>query len=162
MAAKQEVGTPLQVWANAHKPADNLFWKEGYWDQIMFVRDRIANIFAKSYEEYMTIQASIVVISTHYSKSVCLPVFQLQLADGIVFTMRCNFSNWKVSVSSPRDVKANFMNLFDPNEQIHEVYCEGFPSGLDYGPYAKNKRQFTINLPSGNYHLFTFFWIFAH
>ena len=162
MTATQEASTQLQEWANAHQPAENLIYKDGYWNQIVFVRDNIAGLLTKTYEEYQAIQDSMKVISEHTSKSVRLPVFRVELADGTMFTMRYNFHNWKVSVSSPRDVEADFMGLFNPSEQIHQVYCEGFPKGLVYGPYAENKRQFTIELPPGNYHLFMFFWIFAH
>ena len=27
----------LQEWANENKPAENLIWKDGYWEQIIFV-----------------------------------------------------------------------------------------------------------------------------
>jgi hypothetical protein len=155
-------GEKLQEWANAHPPAENLIYKGGYWDQIIFVRDTISQLLSKSYEEYKTIQAGIKVISHHTSKSVCLPVYSLELADGTKFTMRYNFYDWKVSVSSVDEVNADFMNLFDPSERIHECYCEGFPSELVYGSYNENKRQFTIELPPSNYQLFTFFWVFAH
>ena len=152
----------LQEWAMANQQADTLIYKDGYWDQIMFVRDTIAGLLSSTWEEYQIVQASARVISTHTSKSVLLPVFRLELADGTAFTMRCNYYNWKVSVSSPCAVEADFMGLFDPDERIHNVYCEGFLDELVYGPYRENKGQFTIELPSGNYHLFMFFWIFAH
>jgi len=154
-------GMQLQKWADAHEPAKDLIYASGYWNQIVFVRDTIAGLLAKTPEEYRTIVANMTVISEHTSKSVRLPVFSVKLADGTAFTMRYNFHNWKVSVNSPRDVEVDFMGLFDPNERIHEVYCEGFPRGLVYGPHAENKRQFTIELAPGNYHLFTFFWIFS-
>lgn len=162
MTARQKADTQLQEWANAHQPAETLIYKDGYWDQIVFVRDTIAGLLAKTYEEYQVIQASMKVISEHASKSVRLPVFRVELADGTAFTMRYNFHDWKVSVNSSHDVETDFMGLFKPDERVHEVYCEGFPKGLVYGPYTENKRQFTIELPPGNYHLFTFFWIFAH
>lgn len=162
MTATQKAGTQLSEWANAHEPAEDLIYKNGYWDQIVFVRDTIAGLLAKTHKEYHTIQASMKAISAHTSKSVRLPVFWVELADGTAFTMRYNFYNWKVSVESPRDVEADFMGLFNPSECVHEAYCEGFPRELVYGPYAENKRQFTIELPPGNCHIFTFFWIFAH
>ena len=152
----------LQEWAITHQPSDTLIYKDGYWDQIDFVRDMITDLLAKTHEEYRAIQAKMKAVSAHTSKSVCLPVFGVELADGTMFTMRYNFHDWKVSVSSPRDVKADFMGLFDPKERINAVYCEGFPTELVYGPYAENKREFTVELPPGNHHLFTFFWIFAH
>lgn len=162
MTATREMGIQLQEWANTHQPQGDLIYKDGYWDQIVFIRDKIAGLLAKTYEEYEAIQANTRVISSHTSKSVRLPVFQVELTNGVALTMRCNFYDWKVSVSSPRDVKADFMGLFNPKDRINRTYCEGFPGELVYGSYFENKRQFTFELPPGNYHLFTFFWIFAH
>lgn len=162
MAAPLLVCPKLQDWANANVPSESLRYKDGYWDQIVFVRDEIAGALAATYEEFKAIPESIRVISTHVSKSVLLPVFQVAIADGTVFTMRYNFHDWKISVSSPRDVVADFMGLFDYDERILDIYCEGFPEGLVYGPYAENKRQFTVELSSGYFRIFTFFWIFGH
>jgi len=169
MTTAQAVGFPLQEWAEAHQPAEDLIYRGGYWEQIAFVRDKIPGLLAETreeyretYKEYRAIQTGIRVISAHVSKSVCLPVFRVELADGTAFTMRYNFHNWKVSVNSPCDVDADFMGLFKPDERVPAVYCEGFPKELVYGPYAESKRQFTIELPAGNYYLFTFFLIFAH
>lgn len=162
MATASETSMQLQEWANTHQPAENLIYKDGYWKQIIFVRDKIAGLLATTYEEYKAIQANMKVVSMHTSKSVRLPVFRVELADDTTFTMRYNFYDWKVSVNSPHDVEADFMGLFDPNRRINSVYCEGFPEELVYGPYTENKRQFTIELPADNYHLFIFFWIFAH
>lgn len=153
----------LQVWANFYQPAEDLIYGKDYWDQIIFVRDQLASILAPTYEEYwMFRESGLTVISLHISWGVHLPVYNIKLTDGTEFTMRCNFSDWKVSVHSPRDVEADFMGLFDPALEISLGNCEGFPANMVYGPYAENKRKFTIELPSGNYHIFTFFWIFAH
>jgi len=153
----------LQEWANANQPAKNLIWAPGYWEQIVFVRDRITEALASSFEELKEIMGKIQVISTHTSKSVLLPVFRVELADGTFFILRYNFYNWKVSVSSPRDIEVDFLDLFDPRDEanIKDYYCEGFPKELVYGPYAKNKRQFTIEIYN-DFMVFTFFWIFAH
>lgn len=163
MEALLEDPMKLEAWANAHQPDEKLIYKDGYWDQIIFVRDTLAGLLAATYEEYEALQANgITVISSHTSKSVCLPVFNIRLADGTAFTLRYNFHNWKVSVDSSRNVDADFMGLFDPVLQIHSVYCEGFPKELVYGPYAESKRQFTVELSAGNNHVFMFFWIFAY
>jgi len=162
METKQGTDTQLQEWANAHDPDKKLFYADGYWEQIIFVRDRVAGIFASSYEEYQAIQSKTKVISAHMSKSVLLPVFRVELEDGTKFTMRYNFYDWKVSVDSPRNVEVDFMGLFAPDGRVSDTCCEGFPKGLIFGPYCKNKRQFTFELPPGNYHLFAFFWIFAN
>ncbi len=158
MTETQESGMQLQKWAVSHQPK---FYEREYWSQVLFVRDRVAGILAPTYEEYREIQDSrMKVVSEHAVKGVALPVFQVKLADNTVFTMRCNFRDWIVSVNSLHDIEADFMGLFNPNNRICELYYD-FPEGLIYGPYAENKKQFTIELPSENY-LFAFFWIFAH
>lgn len=154
--------TPLQEWATSHEPSDKLIYNGGYWDQINFVRDYITHILARSPEDYDQIMKDLVVISEHTSKSVRLPVFQMKISDGTIFTMRCNFYDWKISVASFQEVNADFMGLFDPEMKIPDCYCEGFTERLVYGSYSTNKRQFTIELPSDNYCVFTFFWIFAY
>ena len=159
----QPVGIKLQEWAKANQPVETLIYKEGYWDQINFVLDVLADILARDFDDYIAILNNIRVISTHTSKSVLLPVFRVELKDGTAFTMRNNFYDWKISVSSPRRiVEIDPMGLFDPLKRINDVYCQGFPEQLVYGPYADNQLQFTIELPGGNYHAFTFFWIFAY
>lgn len=152
----------LQEWANANEPSEDLIYKEGYWGQIIFVRDKVIGVLSKNYNEYVKIRDSAEVISTHTSKSVRLPVFQFQIANGTIFTMRYNFHNWIVSVNSPNDVNIDFADLFDPEQVVKSVYCEGFPKELVYGSYSNNKQKFTIELLPGNYYIFVFFWLLSH
>jgi hypothetical protein len=151
----------LQEWAQIHEP---VFTPAAvpYGRQISFVRDIIPEILSSSPAEYERLWEGTMVISEHMSTSLRLPVFQIELVDGTQFTMRYNFHDWKVSVSSLHPVEADFMGLFDPSKEIHPVYCEGFPEELVFDSYTKNKCQFTFELRSGFHHLFTFFWIFAH
>jgi hypothetical protein len=160
-----ELPVPLQVWANANQPADSLIYKDGYWNQILFVRDVLSSALARNGEEYMAIRESVKVISTHTSKSVLLPVFRIRVDNGAgvsaEFTMRHNFYNWIVSADCSWLVEADFIGLFNPKTRVHPVCCEGFPREAVFGSYEENRRQFTIELPADNYHIFTFFWIFA-
>lgn len=158
MGATRETGVKLLRWAGANQPEANWLSKVECWTQILFVRDTVATLLARTSKELTDIQTNMVAIAEHTSMSVRLPVFQVKLADGTMFTMRYNFHDWKVSVNSPRDVEADFMGLFKTTESIRKV--EGFPQRLVYGPYSKNRRRFTFKLPD-SYHLFTFFWIFA-
>lgn len=151
----------LESWAHAHQPKENMLYKDSYWNQIIFVKDTVPCIFANTWKGQKAIKDSTEVISIYTSKSIHLPVYKIKLKDKTTFTMRDNFQDWKVSVNSPRDVKADFLNLFDPNKSIDSVYCDGFPENLVYGSYAKNKRKFTIELMS-KYRLYTFLWIFAN
>lgn len=157
----QQLDVPLQEWANANVPAEELIWGNGYWQQIMFVRDKVLQLFCLSYEEYKKLsQDGLRVISTHTSKSVLLPVYKIALPDGTEFTLRYNFHNWKISVNSPTPVEYDFMDLFDPNEDINPVYCEGFLDNNVYGPYVNNTGAFTIELYD-DYSVWTFFYLYT-
>jgi len=159
----KDLPVQLQEWANAHEPSKGLIFAPGYWKQIIFIRDNISEVLATSFGEYREIGEKIQVISTHTSKSVLLPVFRIELNDGTFFILRYNFYSWKVSVNSPRDIEVDFLGLFDPEDEssIMDFYCEGFPKDLVYGPYAKNKRQFTVEIYN-DFRLFAFFWLFAY
>jgi len=152
----------LLEWAKANSPREDLIYKDGYKRQITFVIETIPVIFyTKIKEDYTEMQNRIKVISTHTSKSVTLPVFKVSLKDGTSFIMRYNFHNWKISVSSFSPVKTDFLGLFDPKKRVSHTFCEEFPKDRVYPSYAENNKQFTIELPRGYYHIFTFFWVFA-
>lgn len=162
---------PLTQWIRDNNPDEKMSWKGAFSDQVCFVRDRIPGILANSLEEYQGIQhLNLGVISTHVSKSIKLPVYELKFRD-FTFTIRHNFHDWKISVEVPywlRPIEASdFERIFDPALRISHVYCEGFPKNKVFGsfndylpkatvPYAD--RKFTIEI-SEKYSVFTFFYI---
>lgn len=161
MSAVNSVGIPLQEWVNNNNPSDDLYAKGGFWHQIYFVRDELPSALSKNYDEYVAIKEETLVISHHWSKSVRLPVYRLTLKDGTTLVMRYNFSDWKVSVNSQREIRINFLNLFDSTPVVHHVYCEGFPKELVFGSYLQSGRQFTFEITT-NHKLFTFCWLLTH
>jgi hypothetical protein len=156
----------LQDWFMENKPDDKLIYKDDLARQIMFIRDTIIGLLARSYEEYNGIQEAARVISTHTSKSVNLPVMEINW-NGWTFRLRYNFHDWKVSVHAPykfKDIEIDFMKLFDPTVKINSAYCEGFEDSWVYGPYSENKREYTIEI-GDNVQLYVYFWIirtYAH
>ncbi len=156
----------LQDWFMENKPDDNLIYKDGLARQVMFIRDDIISLFARSYEEYKGIQEAARVISTHTSKSVKLPVMEINW-NNWRFILRDNFHDWKVSVRAPykfKEIEIDFMGLFDKTKVISSVYCEGFKDSWVYGAYNEDKREYTVEIDN-NYQLYMFFWIvktYAH
>lgn len=155
---------PLQKWAEDNDPSEtNLFFKKGYLEQIMFVRDKLPRLLSKTWsgrmpESHVEVvpDYSISVIAEHVSKSVRLPVFRIE-TPSVVFVMRNNFHNWVVSVSSTRPVINYSKNLFDPSKRISHLNCEGFPEEWIFGSFNEDVHQqkFTLEL-NDNYDLFTF------
>lgn len=149
----------LYAWARVNKPDPErkLFYENAFYKQINFIGEVICELLFPNYEDYINNRP--VVISTHYSKSICLPVYKIFVPKyNITFILRDNFYDWKVSVESETPLDINFMDLFKKDEIINPCYCEGFPSGTVYGSFNDCNSKFTIELTS-NYELFTFMYM---
>lgn len=153
----------LQEWAITNEPKKEMIYYKGYWDQIIFIRDRIPSLLARSvpnvysnkgHKLYDEIKESLSVINTHMSKSILLPVYYTECKNTKII-LRDNFYNWKVSVISDIPVEHNFNGLIDEDETINPIYCEGFPEELVFGRYKNNDGKFTVEI-GDNYNLYTF------
>lgn len=147
----------VTAWIRVNKPDKDLAYAEGLGEQVCFVRDKLCRLLYSTYEE---MEKNLpMVISTHYSKSVKLPVYQLNLKKyGIEMVLRHNFYDWKVSVKSDKPLEFDSMGLLNLTDEIPAVYCEGFPKDKVYGSYANNHSQFTIEI-KGYYELYTFIFL---
>jgi len=154
-------------WLAANKPDENLIWKNGCAEQVIFVRDVLHPLLVPRYSSRK--EYPVLVPSTHHSKSVKLPVFELTTPDfwegdgyglSVQLRLRYNFFNWVVSVESKRfgGVADRFRDLFDREARVQSVYAEGFREEWVYGPYADDRKKFTLNLHD-KYDLFTFVWL---
>ena len=147
----------VTAWMRVNEPDKNLIYAKGFGNQVCFVRDTICQLLRSTYEEWSDNPP--LVISTHYSKSVKLPVFQINLEKyGIEMVLRYNFYDWKISVKSDKPLDFDYMGLFNPTEEITSVYCEGFPKDKVYGSYEQSHSQFTIEIGS-DYDLYTFIFL---
>ena len=147
----------VTAWIRVNKPDKNLIYAKGLEDQVRFVRVPLCHMLMSTYEEWHDNPP--LVISTHYSKSVKLPVFQINLEKyGIEMVLRYNFYDWKISVKSDKPLDFDYMGLFNPKEEIASVYCEGFPKDKVYGSYEQSHSQFTIEIGS-HYDLYTFIFL---
>ncbi len=147
----------VTAWIRVNEPDENLIYAKGLGDQVCFVRNRLCQLLSSTYEEWCDNPP--LVISTHYSKSVKLPVFQISLEKyGIEMVLRYNFYDWKISVKSDKPLDFDYMGLFNPTEEISYLYCEGFPRDKVYGSYEQSHSQFTIEIGS-HYNLYTFIFL---
>lgn len=145
------------AWMRVNKPDKNLIYAKGLNSQVCFVRDNLCPLFWPTYEEWCNNPP--LVISTHRSKSVKLPVFQINLEKySIEMVLRYNFYDWTVSVKSDKPLDFDYMGLFNPTKEISYLYCEGFPRSKVYGSYEQSHSQFTIKINS-YYDLYTFFFL---
>jgi len=150
----------LENWITKNKPDDDLLWKNGFYDQVLFVNNDVSYLLSRSYEEKLGVRQNIKVVSTHTSKSVLLPVFQID-CHKIQVTMRYNFHDWKISYLTYYDSipVVKFGDLFDIHKQINPIYCEGFRENWVYSSYAENPKKFTAELAPGYNSVYVFFWL---
>lgn len=139
----------LQQWISKQVD-DEMLWKGAFGRQVGFVRDAIVPLFTwgLDYDDSEDVPN---VISTHRSKSIVLPVYELTRKDlGIRLILRDNFYNWKLSVISEKPVIADFTGLFhttppvDPDytgNPLNPVYFEGFPKDLIFGYYEPSDKK---------------------
>lgn len=136
----------LMDWVAESNVSDEMFWKEAAGQQVLFVRDKLAPLFGSGLE-YRELNQVVRVISTHQSKSIELPVYQLERPDrDIRIILRNNFYNWKMTVLSSKPIDVDFDGLFhttpptDPEytgNPLNPVYFEGFPQELIFPYYSE-------------------------
>lgn len=162
---KNHLPVDVTAWYRVNHPDEKLIFKDGLSKQICFIRDDIScGLFyglenadingefdSKRYEALQP-----VVIGTHRSKSVLLPVMELTLKSvGIKMVFRNNFYDWCVSVESDYDINCDFKGLITDCEG----FFEGFPPSRVYPPYSKkNKKRFSFCI-GNNYDLYTLMFL---
>jgi len=144
----------LKDWLKENRIDDNMVYKGGYNHQIEFMITTLGRAFIDL--KWDTYENVLKVISTHRSKSIELPVYQIVWHD-TEFIMRNNFHDWKVTVLSDGEPIKGLgkTQLFNPNEKINSCYCEGFEEDWVWGSYNDNNCYFTVELQS-EYDLYTF------
>lgn len=149
----------LLTWTRMHLPSEEMSYKDAAIDQMVFIRDKITRNLFDNYEMYE--KNPVKIISTHMSKSIVLPVYLIDLQNiyGIKIIMRGNFYDWKISISSNKNINCDFDNLITDSSKINSVYCEGFKEEWVYDAYNNNKKQFTIETNYSFYELYTFFYL---
>lgn len=149
----------LLTWSRVNEPDDKMTYKDSYWRQITFIRDKI-NYLLNDGETYEYISENpVLVINTHRSKSIILPVCKINLTRyGIIIILRNNFYDWKISVVSEQDLNVDFKEIFNEKEAIHYVYCEGFQENQVFGLFTESKKEFTVSI-GGNENLYVFMYL---
>lgn len=140
----------LQAWLSLNEPEDKMLWKEPFWNQVMFVRDALIRALYNNGAEAE--QNPVKVISTHTSKSIKLPVYQLTHG-GMTITIRNNFYNWGVTVEANEELRYLSKPVFQLDTA--DSCFEGFPDNLRLKPYIEtNRRSFSFAVGT-DYQLWT-------
>lgn len=144
--------TPLLQWIDKNRPGDEMIWHNDFFDQVMFVRDKVGGLLARTYEEYRSL---VRVVATHYSKSIRCPVYYIHLKrDDVHVWMRYNFFDWNITVRSPKEIDCDFIGCFDDRNHYY-CFCQGMEK-WKAGLYGDDKRHFTICV-NNHYDAYVFF-----
>lgn len=123
---------PLADWIALHQPATEMYWARSALTQF--------DVFADIARE----AAEAVVVSTHRSKSITLPVVVFRYANGAKVQVRDNFYDYKVTVCAPAPVA--LPSDIQGHIRWSECYCEGFPAGTVLGSHVADSRRFTVEV----------------
>lgn len=147
----------LTTWSRVFEPKNGMSFKKGYFSQIVFVRDEVQGLLRDTYKEYA--DNPVMVISTHTSKSIGLPVYYIYLEKyDTQIIMRYNFYDWKVSINSKYEISEIEDFIIETKKPISKLYCEGFNENQIFGRYKDNNKKFTVELPDNFYLVYTFFY----
>ncbi len=143
----------LSMWMKEQVVDGDMDWKEPFAQQIVFVRDHLTPLVGTGLP-FEQIGAVANVVSTHESKSIKLPVYDLRRADmGLRLVLRGNFHDWSLSVLSETPITADFSGLFHTrpyvtgHQELSKHYFEGFPEKLIFGYYEPgDKRRWSAKL----------------
>jgi hypothetical protein len=132
----------LDEWVAAQKINDEVMWEAIVKWQISCYR-RVSEVFRIDEPT---------VVSTHYEKSIVLPVVRYEF-DDVVMTVRHNVHDWRVSVDSVRPVELWCWDFLLPETQVEfDRRCfDGFNEGWVFAPYhpETNAHRFSAVLGFG-------------
>ena len=144
----------LSQWLENNLPSEDMLWKEAFYGQIKLAKI-IGGLLSRNYNEQIN---SVQVISTHQSKSIICPVYQIEVKtkqnDVVRFILRYNFYSWNISVDSTIPIEGEFLDCFS-DENYGYCFCEGMEE-YKYGPYKDNHKRFTVDILS-DYDVYVFF-----
>ena len=150
----------LSAWIRVNEPDKSLSYGKYLKRQVYFVRNYLYLMMTEDYLERR--ENPPMVISTHVSKNVKIPVYQFNLKNyGMEIILWSNFYTWIISINSEKPVECDFMELFDPEKVIPHYYCEGVPKNKVFGCYEKNHSQFTLEITFFQ-EVYVFFFLLKH
>lgn len=102
------------------------------------------------------------VVATHILDGIMFPVYQIELEDfDVTLTISSDTKNWIVSVKSDKELRFDYMELFNPYEKIDLKEYLGIPKRSIYGSYSESKKNFSVKFNS-IYRVYMFVFLMMH
>lgn len=135
----------IQKWFVENQPEDKMSYKEAWWKNNCFIRDRLLKLFPHYCAE---------VIGTHYSKSIECPVIKIGYK-GVEIILQYNFYDWQIMIKSPVDLELHDLDLYNADRTY--FFYQGIPDNYKFQPYSKtNKKEFAIDVSDDLFNVWGF------
>lgn len=125
----------LTEWSQSNSISDTMIYKNAATGQVAMFQE-----FAK------LLDGVAYVISTHRSKSITLPVVEVETAFGTV-RARDNFHDIKVTIDALKPCDDDLFSLLAGSDSyLHPVYFEGFKSEWIFPPFIPGATKFSTSV----------------
>lgn len=129
----------IQPWFEKYAPDEHLIYEAAWWENNIFIRDRLLKLFPNYIAE---------VVGTHHSKSIKCPVIKTGYK-GVEIIWQYNFHDWQIMIKSEKDLELKNLDLYQADGNY--FYYQGIPEDYKFQPYSKNnKKQFAIDVSSND------------
>lgn len=159
-------GEPLIDWRrkDSNWPRETVNFAKSTEYQVCFVGDTLPKAYCANADEYRYANggAGVMVIGSHRSKSIDLPVYGVDIPSlGVRAVISDNFHQWTVSVELPRPVDlSQFKDVMSMDRQ-DPSYCYGFEGRWVYPSPEESPTIWTTRM-SSTYDIYAVFMSIAH
>lgn len=137
--------TFIQDWFVKNVPDNKFLHCEKWWENNLFIRDRLLKLFPHYIAE---------VVGTHCSKSIKCPVIKTGYK-GVEIIWQYNFYDWQIMIKSDKDLELDNLDLYKADGNY--FYYQGIPEEYKFDRYSKtNKKQFAINVSGDLFDVWAF------
>ena len=123
----------FQLWVEDHEPSDTMIWKDAWWKNNCFIRDRlIYKLFGGDYD----------IVGSHMSKSIECPVVLLRYK-GVEIVVQYNFYYWQIMINSDKPLTLKDLSFYACDSDY--LYYQGIPKEYHFKQYSEtNNEKFAV------------------
>ena len=130
-----QLNTKIRDWIVENEPGKDMLYRETWWKNNMFIRDRLLSLFDSEGAE---------IVGTHHSKSIVCPVIKA-VYKGVEIVFQYNFYDWQIMIKSPVELKLLNLDLYKADGDY--LYYQGIPEEYRFKKYSKeNSKEFAISI----------------
>ena len=130
-----QLNTKIRDWIVENEPGKDMLYREVWWKNNMFIRDRLLSLFDSEGAE---------IVGTHRSKSIVCPVIKA-VYKRVEIVLQYNFYNWQIMIKSPVELKLLNLDLYKADGDY--LYYQGIPEEYRFEKYSKeNNKEFAISI----------------